>query len=48
MCSGSIEQHDLDELERQLEQEEAVENYMTNYKVSFSTFTLLIPASSDN
>ena len=45
MCSGSIEQHDLDELQRQLEQEEAVENYMTNYKVSFSTFTLLVPNS---
>lgn len=48
MCSGSIEQHDLDELERELEQQETVEKYMNNYKVSFSTFTLLIPASSDN
>jgi len=43
MCSGSIEQHDLDQLERELEEQKTVENYMNNYKVSFSTFTLLVP-----
>ncbi len=45
MCSGSIEQHDLDQLERELEEQKTVENYMNNYKVSFSTFTLLVPTS---
>ncbi len=47
MCSGSIEQHDLDQLERELEQEKTVENYMNNYKVSYSTFTLLVPSSQE-
>lgn len=47
MCSGSIEQHDLDQLERELEQEKAIEEYRTNYKVSFATFSLLVPASKD-
>jgi hypothetical protein len=48
MCSGSIEQHDLDQLEKETEQEEAVENYVNNYKVSFSTFTLLVPNFQQN
>lgn len=48
MCSGSIEQHDIDQLEQELEQEKTVEKYMKDYKVSFSTFTLLIPVPSDN
>ena len=48
MCSGSIEQHDLDQLDRELKEQQALDKYMNNYKVSFSTFTLLIPPSSDN
>jgi hypothetical protein len=47
MCSGSIEQHDLDELQRELEQQETLEKYKNNYKVSFSTFTLLVPTSQE-
>ncbi len=46
MCAGSIEQHDLDQLERELEQEEAIEKYKNNYKVSFATFSLLVPQPS--
>jgi hypothetical protein len=47
MCSGSIEQHDLDQLERELEEKKAVDNYVNNYRVSFSTFSLLVPALRD-
>jgi hypothetical protein len=47
MCSGSIEQHDLDELQRELEQQETLEKHKNNYKVSFSTFTLLVPTSQE-
>jgi hypothetical protein len=46
MCAGSIEQHDLDQLERELEQEKAIEQYKNNYKVSFATFSLLVPQPS--
>ncbi len=46
MCSGSIEQHDLDQLERELEQEKVIEQYKNNYKVSFATFSLLVPQPS--
>ena len=46
MCSGSIEQHDLDQLERELEQEKVIEQYKNNYKVSFATFSLLVPHPS--
>lgn len=46
MCAGSIEQHDLDQLERELEQEKAIEEYKNNYKVSFATFSLLVPQPS--
>jgi hypothetical protein len=47
MCSGSIEQHDLDQLEQELEEKKAVDNYVNNYRVSFSTFSLLVPALRD-
>jgi hypothetical protein len=47
MCSGSIEQHDLEQLNRELEEQQTVEKYMNNYKISFSTFSLLVPVSSD-
>ena len=47
MCSGSIEQHDLDQLERELEEQKAVDNYVNNYKISFSTFSLLVPSLRD-
>jgi hypothetical protein len=47
MCSGSIEQHDLDQLERELEEKKAVDNYVNNYRVSFSTFSLLVPSLRD-
>jgi hypothetical protein len=47
MCSGSIEQHDLDQLERELEEKKAVDNYLNNYRVSFSTFSLLVPSLRD-
>jgi hypothetical protein len=47
MCSGSIEQHDLVQLQKELEQEETTQEYMKNYKISFSTFSLLIPVSND-
>ena len=47
MCLGSIEQHDLDQLERELEEKKAVDNYVNNYRVSFSTFSLLVPALRD-
>ncbi len=30
MCSGSIEQHDLDELQREIEQQKAAEEYTNN------------------
>lgn len=46
MCAGSIEQHDLDQLERELEQEKLAEEYKNNYKVSFATFSLLVPQPS--
>ncbi len=46
MCAGSIEQHDLDQLERELEQEKVIEQYKNNYKVSFATFSLLVPQPS--
>jgi hypothetical protein len=46
MCSGSIEQHDIKELERELEEQKTTENYMNNYKISFSTFSLLVPPLS--
>jgi hypothetical protein len=44
MCSGSIEQHDLDQLEREVKQEEAVKEYFTNYKISFGTFIIKAPS----
>jgi hypothetical protein len=47
MCAGSIDQHDLDQLERELEQEKAIEEYKNNYKVSFATFSLLVPVLND-
>ena len=47
MCSGSIEQNDLDQLERELEEQKAVDNYINNYRVSFSTFSLLVPSLRD-
>jgi len=47
MCSGSIEQHDLDQLERELEEKKTVDNYVNNYRVSFSTFSLLVPSLRD-
>jgi hypothetical protein len=47
MCSGSIEQHDLDQLERELEEQKSVDKYINNYKISFSTFSLLVPVLSD-
>jgi|LakMenE01Jun11ns_1017448.scaffolds.fasta_scaffold9872884_7 hypothetical protein len=47
MCSGSIEQHDLDQLEQELEEKKAVDNYVNNYRVSFSTFSLLVPSLRD-
>ena len=47
MCSGSIEQHDLDQLERELEEQKAVDKYINNYKISFSTFSLLVPSLRD-
>jgi len=47
MCSGSIEQHDLDQLKRELEEQKAVDQYINNYKISFSTFSLLVPVLSD-
>jgi hypothetical protein len=47
MCAGSIDQHDLDQLERELEQEKAIEEYNKNYRVSFATFSLLVPVSND-
>jgi hypothetical protein len=47
MCAGSIDQHDLDQLERELEQEKAIEEYKKNYRVSFATFSLLVPVSND-
>lgn len=43
MCAGSIEQHDLDQLDRELEQEKLAEEYRNNFKVSFATFSLLVP-----
>jgi hypothetical protein len=46
MCAGSIDQHDLDQLERELEQEKAIEQYKNNYRISFSTFSLLVPQLS--
>ena len=47
MCSGSIEQHDLDQLKQELEEQKAVDQYINNYKISFSTFSLLVPVLSD-
>ena len=47
MCSGSIEQHDLDQLDRELEEQKAVDKYINNYKISFSTFSLIVPALAD-
>lgn len=47
MCSGSIKQHDLDQLERELEEQKSVDKYINNYKISFSTFSLLVPVLSD-
>ena len=47
MCSGSIEQHDIEQLERELQEEKALDKYINNYKISFSTFSLLVPVSSD-
>jgi hypothetical protein len=47
MCSGSIEQHDLDQLDRELEEQKTTEKYINNYKISFSTFSLMVPVSSD-
>jgi hypothetical protein len=46
MCAGSIEQHDLDQLEQELQQEKIVEDYTNNYRVSFATFSLLVPQPS--
>ena len=46
MCAGSIEQHDLDQLERELEEEKTMDQYKNNYKVSFATFSLLVPQPS--
>ena len=47
MCSGSIEQHDLDQLERELEEQKVIDNYVNNYRISFSTFSLLVPSLRD-
>jgi hypothetical protein len=47
MCSGSIEQHDLDQLDRELKEQQALDKYINNYKISFSTFSLLVPVLSD-
>ena len=47
MCSGSIEQHDIEQLERELQEEKALDKYINNYKISFSTFSLLVPVLSD-
>jgi hypothetical protein len=46
MCAESIEQHDLDQLQHEVEQEKIAEEYK-NYRVSFATFSLLVPASND-
>jgi hypothetical protein len=46
MCAGSIEQHDLEQLERELEQEKLAEEYRNNYRVSFATFSLIVPQPS--
>lgn len=44
MCVGSIEQHDIEQLQLELEQEEAAKEYLKNYRVSFATFTLFAPS----
>jgi hypothetical protein len=46
MCGASIEQHDLEQLERELQEEKAIEQYKNNYRISFSTFSLLVPQLS--